>query len=344
MALMALAAVLTAFAGSVLTVPLFARLARATGIVDRPGPLKVQTAPVPYLGGAAILVGLVAAAWTRAFTEEVHVEVLLPLVLALALGIADDRRELPVLARLVGEVVVGLAVAWAVPSRLGWAAGWPLVVLVVLVLVNGVNLLDGLDALSSGVVAASAIGFAVLLAGSGRIAALSVLGALVGFLLYNRPPARIYLGDGGSYLLGTALALLVVLSWRSTVPLATSISSLPMVALPVAEVAWALVRRRRARMPLFAGDRGHSYDRLAARGMRTIEIAVVAAGAQLLLVLVGLGAAHAGTVGAGAFALATAVLLIAGGGAAGFLRPTAGSPGPLARSAFAAGEDRLHDA
>lgn len=242
MALMAWLGLLTAFAVSLLLVPPVARLAKALGIVDRPGPLKVQTTPVPYLGGVAILTGMLAAAWTCVFGHWVTPAALLPLGLALALGVADDARDLPVAFRVAGELGIGVALAWAVPSRLG-GVGWAPVVLLAVLLMNGVNLLDGLDGVAAGVVIASSLGFGVLLTGAGRVAALSLLGAVAGFLVYNRPPARIYLGDGGSYLLGTTLALLVVLSWGSRASLAASVTSLLFVALPVAEVAWAVIRR-----------------------------------------------------------------------------------------------------
>ncbi|MGO9581515.1 MAG: glycosyltransferase family 4 protein [Acidimicrobiales bacterium] len=311
---------LTAFVASLLAVPPVARVARALGIVDRPGPLKVQTAPVPYLGGVAVMVGMLAAAWTRVFGREVTIAALLPLGLALGIGIADDARDLPVALRVLGELGIGLALAWAVPCRLG-GAGWVPTVLLAVLLMNGVNLLDGLDGVAAGVVIASSAGFAVLLTGAGRIAALTCLGAVAGFLVHNRPPARIYLGDGGSYLLGTGLALLVALSWSSKASTATSVASLLFVALPVAEVAWAVVRRGRAHLPLLAGDRGHSYDRLAGRGWSTLTVAAVLAGMQLALVAVGLAAAHSGSAVAVVVVVVAATGVMVGGAAAGFLAP-----------------------
>ncbi len=313
-------ALLTAFAVSLLAVPPVAHLARALGIVDKPGPLKVQTAPVPYLGGVAVLAGMLAAGWTRIFEHEVTPAALIPLGLALALGVADDVRDLPVVFRVAGEVGIGITLAWAVPTRLG-GAGWVPVVVLTVLLVNGVNLLDGLDGVAAGVVIASSLGFSVLLTGAGRVAALSCLGAVAGFLVYNRPPARIYLGDGGSYLLGTTLALLVVLSWNRRVSTSQSVACLLFVALPVAEVAWAVVRRGRSHLPLFAGDRGHSYDRLAARGWGKAAIAVAAGAAQLVLVALGLVVAHFGSTIAVVVLVVSAVALMAGGAAAGFLSP-----------------------
>jgi UDP-GlcNAc:undecaprenyl-phosphate/decaprenyl-phosphate GlcNAc-1-phosphate transferase len=317
----------TAFVVALLAVLPLTRIAIATGIVDHPGPLKVQTKPVPYLGGAAVMCGLLAASWTRIVDHEVPIEILLPLGLALALGIADDARDLPIGVRVAGELAIGVAVAWAVPSRLG-TAGFVLVPLLAVLLMNGVNLLDGLDGLAAGVALASSAGFAVLLTGGGRVEALSCLGAVAGFAVFNRPPARIYLGDGGSYLLGSILALLVVLAWRRGAPPATSAASLLLVALPLAEVAWAVIRRARSHLPLLEGDRGHSYDRLVARGWGAPAAAGLCATTQALLAAVGLGAAHLAVMGAAVVVLVVAVALMAAGAAAGFLSPARSEPRP----------------
>ncbi len=192
--------------------------------------------------------------------------VLVPLAAALGLGVADDRFDLSPVLRLLGQLAVGAAVAVTCPVHLPGAARRRLVVAVTVLLINGVNLIDGLDMLAAGVAAVAAVGFAVALHGSGRQLAVALAASLVGFLVYNRPPARVYLGDGGSYLLGTALTVLLAESWGPGVPVPVGVAALALVALPVAEVAFAVVRRARGRRSLMAGDRGHPYDRLVARG------------------------------------------------------------------------------
>jgi UDP-GlcNAc:undecaprenyl-phosphate GlcNAc-1-phosphate transferase len=327
-AVTALLAAVTAAVTSLAAVPPCSWLARVTGIMDRPGPLKVQTTAVPYLGGLAVMLALLAAAWTRVLRPEVRPAVILPLALGMCLGIVDDARGLPPAIRLVGELAVGLALAWALPTRLG-LAGWPAVVAVVIALVNGVNLLDGLDALAGCVTAASAIGFALTLSGDGRLAAVTCLGAVAGFLVWNRPPARIYLGDGGSYLLGTALAALVIASWSPTTPASVSLASPILVALPLAEIAWAVLRRLRARLPVLAGDRGHSYDHLSSRGWSAATIAVVAFAVQLVLDGVGYGAGQGSIAAVVAVLVLTTALLLSVAAIGGFLRPVPDASGDL---------------
>ncbi len=127
------------------------------------------------------------------------------------------------------------------------------IVAVTLLLVNGVNLMDGLDMLAGGTVAVAAVGFAVVLVGTGRHLGVALAASLLGFLVFNRPPARIYLGDGGSYLLGTTLTVLVALAWSPQEATATGVAVFALVALPAAEVAFAVFRRLRGRRSVLAG-------------------------------------------------------------------------------------------
>jgi len=260
-------------------------VARRSDIMDRPGALKSQVTPVPYLGGVGVFAGLAVGVLAG------RPSILVPMALALALGVADDRVGLPPLPRVVGEVVVGVAVVLTCPLHLPGAAGIALVAVTVL-LINGVNLIDGLDLLAGGVTALAALGFAVLAHGWGRQTAVALAAALGGFLWFNRPPARVYLGDGGSYLLGTALAVLLASVWAPHVPVATGTAALALVALPAAEVAFAVVRRMRGRQSLVTGDRRHPYDRLVSRGWGRPAASGAYIGAEAVLAVGAVIAAH----------------------------------------------------
>jgi UDP-GlcNAc:undecaprenyl-phosphate GlcNAc-1-phosphate transferase len=300
---------------TLVAVPIAMELAKRTGIVDRPGPLKVHAAPVPYLGGLAVLIGLAAV------VASVHAMLLVPLGLATALGFVDDARDVPAVVRLIGEIGIGAAAAAVVPVRFASPFGPVAVVLVVVVLINATNMLDGLDALASGVVLIGAGGFAIVLRGDGRTIALGLAGALAGFLWFNRPPARIYLGDAGSYLLGTALALLLATAWSPHRAAALGIAGIAFVALPVIEAGVTIVRRLRARHPLFHGDRGHVYDQLVDRGWTPLQASLGFALAELALAATGI-AAHSSTTGAAlAIAAAAIAALLAVLVGAGFTRP-----------------------
>ncbi|HZA76185.1 MAG TPA: MraY family glycosyltransferase [Acidimicrobiales bacterium] len=308
-------ALIVAAALVVLTTPVAARVAVRIGVIDRPGPLKVQTRPVPYLGGVAVFAGLAGpVAWAEP-------ALLVPLGLALVLGLADDVADVPARLRLAGEVVIGATAAVALPGTIS-PAGAAATVIATVALLNAVNLLDGLDGLATSVAALGALGFSVVLDGDARSTAMALAGALLGFLVWNRPPARIYLGDAGSYLVGTALALLLALTATTDEGAATTAGALLFVAVPVADTTIAIVRRLRAGRPLFQGDRGHVYDQLVDLGWSSQGSALACAGAQGAFVALGLVAS---TLAAGPGVTLVAVV-IASVGAAALWAFTAPSP------------------
>jgi UDP-GlcNAc:undecaprenyl-phosphate GlcNAc-1-phosphate transferase len=254
----------------------------------------------------------------------VRPSVLWPLVAATALGVADDRTDVPPSVRLGGEIAVGVLVVLTCRVHLGGLWATAALIAVTVVLINGVNMLDGLDMLASGVVAVAAVAFAVLTEPS-RPLAVALAAALAAFLVYNRPPARIYLGDGGAYLLGTALTVLLAASWAPHAPDPRGVAALVVVALPAAEIAFAVVRRVRGHRSLLSGDRGHPYDRLVTRGWSPPAASLAYTGAEVVLataaVIVGRGASTAAAV---AVCVAAAVLLVVVAAVTGALAPDGG--------------------
>ena len=270
-----------AVAALVLT-PLAADVGRRVGLVDRPdgSPLKIHASPVPLSGGpavvAATLIGAAAAGWLPPLSVGIAV------ALALALGVRDDARSIPVRYRVLGLAAIGLLLTVNMHGSVLVALA---TVCLAVAVPNGVNLIDGQDGLAASVSIASALGLTLALAGTDNVAAASaagLAGALLGFLVWNRPPARVFLGDGGAYAVGIILTWLLarliwIEGWAGLVA-----AGLCVIVLAV-EVASTLVRRWRQRRPITDGDRDHLYDRLSVRVGRTgslaVFIAVAAAGA-----------------------------------------------------------------
>jgi len=277
-----------AFVTTLVATPLVTRFATRMGLVDHPGPLKPHARATPYLGGVGLAVGLGLG------VAVVDPWLLVPLGLALALGTADDIRPLPPVTRLLGEVAIGLVLAAVVSTRFGHL-GYLLVPLAAIALVNGFNLLDGLDALCGSVTLVGAAGFSVLLSGNARGLALALAGAAAAFLIFNRPPARVYLGDGGAYLVGTAMTALLAFAWAPGEPRPTAVAALALVALPVAEVGLAMFRRARSGRSLLAGDRDHPYDVLVRSGWSIGGTVAAYALAELVAVVLGLAASRVAT-------------------------------------------------
>ena len=279
-----LIAALVGLGGGVLLTPVIRTVALRLDIVDRPGELKPQRVPVAYLGGVAVFI---AAAIGPIISQRAWV--LLPMVLALGLGLADDVRPLAVPLRVGVEIAIAAVAAIVVP---GTGLTRAATAILVVGLLNAVNLLDGQDGLAAGAGAVIAVGFAFLGGASGAIG-LGLAGALLGFLVLNKPPARIYLGDAGAYLIGTTIALLPALSRHSTMQWSTWWAVPLLVAMPIADTTIAIVRRLRARRPLLSGDRSHVYDQLVDRGMSVGRSTLVCVGTQLVFTVLGVFATHA---------------------------------------------------
>jgi UDP-GlcNAc:undecaprenyl-phosphate GlcNAc-1-phosphate transferase len=294
---MALIALLVAIAVAIVVTPIWAALATKWGVVDRPGPLKVQHTPVPYLGGLAVLTAFVAGGGYEAGWW------LLAPVLVCALGLADDLHSLNPAIRIAGEAAAG-ALCGAVVGD-GSAAKVAVGAVLMVVLTNTVNLLDGLDAVAAATTAVCAIGLAALGGDRVRTVGLALVGALLGFMVYNRPPARIYLGDSGSYLIGGVLTTLILATWVDIDVPTSAIVVIPLViSVPLADTAIAIIRRRRSHRPLWEGDRSHIYDQLVARGLSVQATATACASAQAVLVLAAYVAAQ------GSVAVALGVLAV----------------------------------
>lgn len=256
-----------AFAVSLALAPLARSLALRLKIVDDPTPsgsLKIHTRAVPLLGGVVAVTSVFLA---LVFTgESFDIGVLIGTVLALIVGLADDIHPLSVWPRLLllgvaGAVVsVALLPDWRVVPAMGIAV-------LMICTANGVNIVDGQDGLAGGLVVLSAVGLSLALpSDEGGMVALgfAVAGGTLGFLFWNRPPARLFLGNNGAYALGVLLGLLsgVLIMSRGWRGLFAAGAFLGIFAF---EVVWSLLRRRRQNQPLTSGDRSHTYDLLAER-------------------------------------------------------------------------------
>lgn len=306
-------ALVVGLVGGLVLTPVARRVAFRTGIVDRPGDLKTQRVPVAYLGGVAVFLAALSGPILAG-----RPLVLVPAGMALALGLADDLRPLPVSGRVLAELAIAVTGALVVP---GPVIARVATAVLVLGLLNAVNLLDGQDGLAAGVGAVIALGFATL-GGAATPISLGIAGALIGFLVFNRPPARIYLGDAGAYFLGTTIALLPALTEHAgstwsiwwAVPL--------LVGLPVVDTAIAILRRLRARRPLLQGDRSHVYDQLVDRGMTVGQSTLVGVGAQVVLTGIGLAATQAPPAVALAVTIVTAAAIAVVAGRVGLFDTT----------------------
>ncbi len=282
--------------------PVVRRLSLRFGAIDRPGDRKVHPRPTPTLGGLALWLACLAGFGVAYLTPEFRtlfgessepLGVVLAGTVIVALGSYDDVRELSVPAKVAGQVLAGgLLILYNVQLFYVWFPGLgvvslspdlavPITLLWVLVIVNAVNLIDGLDGLAAGVTAIAAGAFftyafrtgAPLFAGPSPAHLFSVVvaGAALGFLPHNFNPARIFMGDSGSMLLGLVLAAATISGvGRTDAPTAPDLAAvaipaaipLLVLAVPLVDVLWAIVRRLRRGRPVYAPDKEHIHHRL----------------------------------------------------------------------------------
>ncbi len=260
-------------------VPVLRWLALRLGFLDSPDTArKDQTQPVPLLGGPAMFLAAVAAlllAHGRGLPQAVRGSMLAGALVAL-LGLVDDRRPLSAWLRLAVQAgAVSLLVAHGVQVRLEFlpeVGNLALTLVWVLTITNALNLLDNMDGLSAGI-AGIASAWMVLLGvwnAQPLVApvAAALLGACLGFLRYNLPPARIYMGDSGAYFLGFFLALLSLqLRFPGRDEAATWPVPLLILAVPLLDTGLVVVSRLRRGLHPFTPGRDHLSHRLVRLGL-----------------------------------------------------------------------------
>lgn len=279
--------------GAVLT-PLTAMVATAYGIVSPPRADRWSSRPIPLLGGGALLVATLAPILTLVPLRADWVIIALGAVAAFVLGLVDDTRGLRPTSKLVGQVVIGSGLALA-GVRVELFPFPPLAFLLtifwVVVLMNAVNLVDNMDGLAGGTTAIAAAVLVVMAPADPlwmRLLAAGLTGACIGFLVHNFVPARVYMGDAGSMLLGfllAALSLQLTNVAASNVGLAI-LGPLLVLGLPIYDTTLVTLIRRAEGRPVSQGGRDHTSHRLAAMGLseRTTVLVLycVAAGFALL--------------------------------------------------------------
>ena len=260
-------------------------LALRVGAVDLPGEKrKVHTRAVPRLGGLAIAAGFFCALLAFTAPDAALAGVMRGALLIALMGAADDRFSLRSPLKLAVQLLAAL-LCWRAGARIEvlsipfgearylslGALGLPLTLLWMTACTNAMNLIDGLDGLAAGVAAIGA-GCMLLVAaavGEGEIAVLlaALAGSCLGFLPYNRCPARIFMGDTGSQLLGYLLGAASMLGMFKAHVLLTFFVPLLALGLPLFDTAFAFMRRAVHGENPLAADRGHLHHRLLDLGL-----------------------------------------------------------------------------
>lgn len=273
-----------------LLIPLLERVAPRIGLTDEPNPRKVHSTPVPRIGGIAMAAGILAALLVGTDFGPRLQGLALGVSVLLAFGIWDDRRELDYRTKLLGQLVaVTLCLAFSdvriATLTLAGRHALPVDLSTLLTgafllgVTNAVNLSDGLDGLAGGMALLCCCGIALLALSSGDLpvvaVALVVAGATLGFLRFNTHPARVFMGDSGSQVLGFTVGVLAILATQGEATAVSAALPLLLIGMPIMDtlaVMW--IRLREGRSP-FRADRNHVHHRLLAFGFRHGEAVVL---------------------------------------------------------------------
>ena len=266
--------------------PVMRRIAIATDVVDRPNSShKSHKKPVPYLGGVAIIIGVITVSYSASLFSEftsstfwLATSVLGPALLLGLIGLWDDLKNLPPLPRFIAQTLAGIftAIILIITDNVGNPTSSEIfdsliTVIWVVGICNSINFFDNLDGGAAGTVAISSIALAYLSLSGDQylIAALSTVtaGATLGFLVWNKSPAKIYMGDAGALFLGVLLATLTI-RFEPSAQFQLSSYFIPvlLLAIPILDTSVAVFSRIRRDVSPFQGGQDHLSHRLIRAG------------------------------------------------------------------------------
>ena len=280
------------------------KVAIAIGAMDKPNlDRKTQKEPVPYLGGIAIALSVVILTFVAVIRSDntqttfpLAATLLFPAIFLGLMGLIDDLASLNPLPRLIIQTVMAIAVSiFLIKSDTvgitlrGTFLDEVVMTIWIIGICNSINFFDNLDGGAAGTVAVSTIGIALIALGEDQelIAALSIVtaGSTIGFLMWNKSPAKIYMGDAGALFLGVVVSVLTIRLNPGIAPKWNSISLLPMLlAVPILDTCIAVFSRIYRGISPFTGGKDHLSHRLMRKGLSKQGTAFALWGAQAAFV------------------------------------------------------------
>jgi len=278
-----------------LLTPVMRKIAIATDVVDRPNSShKSHKKAVPYLGGVAIIIGVITVSYSSSLISQftsstfwLATSVLGPALLLGLIGLWDDIKNLPPLPRFIAQTFAGVFTAsiLIITDNIGNPTGSSIfdsIITVVWIvgICNSINFFDNLDGGAAGTVTISSVALAYLALSGDQylIAALSTVtaGATLGFLVWNKSPAKIYMGDAGALFLGVLLATLTVrFEPTSQTQIGSYLTPVFLLAIPILDTTVAVLSRIRRHISPFRGGQDHLSHRLIRSGLTRQTSAII---------------------------------------------------------------------
>jgi UDP-GlcNAc:undecaprenyl-phosphate GlcNAc-1-phosphate transferase len=285
-------------------------LAIRIGAMDKPNlERKTQKEPVPYLGGASIAIAVTVLAYAGVVASDFTTTnfplasyVLIPALVMGAMGLIDDLRGLPALPRLFVQTAIAIAVSLVLinTNTVGVAfddsiINRGLTIFWIVGICNSINFFDNLDGGAAGTVAVVTLGIFYIAYNQGQesVSALAITtaGATLGFLIWNKQPAKIYMGDAGALFLGVVISVLTIRVNPGIQPSWKSLALIPiLLAVPILDTTVAVTSRIYRRLSPLTGGKDHLSHRLVRKGLtqKTAAIALWAGSALFALLAIGI--------------------------------------------------------
>lgn len=273
--------VVTCFVLSLLLTPLVKKFAIKIGAIDKPNERKVHKKIMPRLGGLAIFISFMIGCFIFIPNVLITWPIILGGVLIALIGFIDDLKGLPAKVKFVGQIIAalvpvigGIRIDYVmIPNgefiEFGWLA-IPITIFWIVAITNAINLIDGLDGLAAGVSSIALITISVLAMALGNpltpLLGILLLGSTLGFLVYNFHPAKIFMGDTGSLFLGYMISVLSIVGLAKSAAIFSLIIPMIILAVPIMDTTFAIVRRLIQKKPLMSPDKFHLHHCLIRLG------------------------------------------------------------------------------
>jgi len=276
-----------AFFIALIVTPLAIKAAPRIGAVDIPkDDRRMHTKTMPRFGGVAIYAGSIAAMaiFLPSATDDRMVGIGIGATLIFIMGVIDDIKGLSAKIKLIGQILCA-CILYAASVRISFVTNpfdgtyihFPMIISLLVTVIwivgiaNTINLIDGLDGLAAGVSFIATIAIAYIAYIHGRyevcMAFMALAGSCLGFLPFNFHPAKIFMGDGGALFLGFMIASISVMSPMKSATVIATILPIFVLALPILDTAFAILRRLKNGRPIMEADKGHLHHRIMNVGM-----------------------------------------------------------------------------
>lgn len=289
--------VLVPFMFVVIMIPYIRKMAIRIGAVDVPRTRHIHKKTTPKLGGLAIFLGFLLGYMIFGTHSSTMNAILIGSFLIILVGVIDDISELGPLPKLVGQIAAASVVvfygnivlqdisAFGIYINFGWWS-YILTILFILGCINCINLIDGIDGLSGGISSIYFLTIGIIATMQGKVGldfvmSFVMLGATLGFLMYNFNPASIFAGDTGSMFMGYTISVIALLGFKN-VTMTSLVIPLLILAIPILDTLFAIIRRTIKGESIAKGDKYHIHHQLLNRNFSQRKTVLVILGVDLL--------------------------------------------------------------